>query len=301
MIKGVQTRTVVHPRPTDELHEPWGPFELLRDAGEVELGPWLKASRYIAMHATKSSSHLVYSIGGRADRALHRRLDDRQDGLSRLRNPHLLQYQVIGRCERRGCLIATPYTGDHSGILTLGRLALLKGGLRGVELKRAVSHLLEGLQALHGAGFADGGLKLERLLVDRHGSVVIELAGLPLVMAGETASQEEFTADIVAAGRIAYVLAHGKPVTPFTLQELDLHAVTSWDSWLARMMRGQIKDAPTAVAELPDLIQLSPSIVDHVVQWAKDGKRRASRIISGASNLSDRTDPGVRVDPLPER
>jgi hypothetical protein len=130
---------------------------------------------------------------------------------------------------------------------------------------------------------------------------VIELAGLPLVMAGETASQEEFTADIVAAGRIAYVLAHGKPVTPFTLQELDLHAVTSWDSWLARMMRGQIKDAPTAVAELPDLIQLSPSIVDHVVQWAKDGKRRASRIISGASNLSDRTDPGVRVDPLPER
>ncbi|MFZ4573780.1 MAG: hypothetical protein ACOYN0_05240 [Phycisphaerales bacterium] len=258
-----------------ESQASWGPYQLLRQAGEVVLGPLWKAQRHYAMHGTKSSSHMVYVLGHRHDRGLRRRVEEHGPGMEAISDPHLLRYEVLGRCEKRGCCVACPYTGDQTGLLTLRRLRELKGGaLPSIEVRRAVEHLLLGLKALHGVGLSDGLLDLDRALVDRRGAVVIELPGLPLLYRSPGDNQDDLRrADLLAVGRMAYELLYGREPDPRGVARVSSSPESAWDLWLASALDpwegfATAADAVSLLPAEPVVVQ-SKSVVQQLIDWIK--------------------------------
>lgn len=276
MRTGAEALTAGRRRLPDELHAKWGPFQLLREGGEVSLGPWWKAQRSYAMHDTRSTSHLVYTVGSRYDRSLRRRVDESSGRLTSLSDPHLLRYECVGMCERRGCCIVTPYTGDQTGLLTLRRLRDLKGGrLPEIEVLRAVEHLLNGVRALHAAGLSDGSLTLDRALVDRHGSVVIELAGLPVFLTPDDQAMPELRrADLVAVGRMTYELLYGKAPGRKGVERISSAPQSGWDLWLFNALDPWegFASAEVALSLLPRESPASPrGVVRKLIDWISNG------------------------------
>ncbi len=270
----VQARTLTSAA-LHELHARWGPYQLLRHGGEVVLGNWWRAQRYYAMHETRSSSHMVYTLGHRYDRGLRRRAEESGHRLVAMENGHLLKYEVLGMCEKRGCCVASPYTGDQTGLLTLRRLREMKGGnLPALEVRRAVEHLLGGVKAMHSVGLSDGALSLDRALVDRRGSVVIELPALPLLFNGPEHDQHEMRrADLLAVGRMTYELLYGREPGPRGVERVSSAPQSAWDLWLASAL-----DACEGFASAQEAIELLPtepveapskSVVRQLIDWIR--------------------------------
>ncbi len=129
--------------------------------------------------------------------------------------------------------------------------------MSGTETQRAVTHLLDGIAALHAAGFADGALGLDRIHVDPRGSLLIELPGLHRALGRhETPTPDDRRADLQAIATMAHQMLAGTP--PLRgLPSLPADTDPRWRIWFTQAL-DQIEGfttAPQALSALPTNVQ----------------------------------------------
>lgn len=95
------------------------------------------------------------------------------------RRPHVLPIDAIGR-ERGGlCWAATPFVGNHAGIVSLESLRIARGGAMTMfETVRALEQLLDASARSHDAGLVHGVIDPECVLVTPRGTLEVAMYGL---------------------------------------------------------------------------------------------------------------------------
>lgn len=210
-------------------------------------------ARYLALHEDRHSSHVAYRFAAVRAKSEARRFEQAVEGASAFAHPHALRIEQFGIDSGGHPWVVTPFTGDVDGLRTLGRLLREKSGqMSPLETERAVTHILSTVAAAHsgrdgesgeeGAGGAravccHGAIAMDEVLIDRHGSVLIELYGLAraLVNPGRP-SNESLRDEVRSVVEIGYQLITGlraeEPLIPAArlVPRLD----PRWDAWLRR-------------------------------------------------------------------
>ncbi|MCA9294093.1 MAG: protein kinase family protein [Phycisphaerales bacterium] len=106
--------------------------------------------------------------------------------LRTIENAHILPISDVVLDGAGWHWVVTPYCGAADGLVTLANVvsAQPEGRLSAVEALHATRQLLLASEAAHVRGVVHGALDPEEVLVDRHGSIAIELYGLRRRMSG---------------------------------------------------------------------------------------------------------------------
>lgn len=207
-----------------------GPYILMRPLAQMSL-----AARWLAFHEINQSSHVIYRFPVCHDNSEKRRFLSAVRASSAVAHPHILKIEQFAFDPVGGAWVVTPYMGDIEGIMDMSRLLRAKGGSMGPsEAARAVEQLLEACATAHAAKLYHGPVRMEDVLVDRHGSLVIELYGMSRQLRGLTAGNEELVRDevrsIVEIGyQLITALRAEEPLIPAgrLVKKLDAR----WDAW----------------------------------------------------------------------
>lgn len=161
-----------------------GPYRLVQ-----QLEPGRMAERWLAFNEETESTHLAHRFRTGLDRFEQRRLVESIERLAPLSHPHILPVEKFTLGNGGAAWIVTPYTGNLEGLVTLANLVAEKGGQTSpIETERALIQLLEASDFAHNAGFHHGPLSAEEVMVDRRGSLSVELYGLRRLLEGAVPS-----------------------------------------------------------------------------------------------------------------
>ena len=230
----------------------FGPYRLVR-----ELSPSMLGRRWLALRESDQSSHAVHRFGALHFRSGRRRHMQAMHRLASLRHPHLLTVEMCSFEVGDEPWVVTPYTGNHDCIVTLADVLAAKGeSLNAYEAERAVLQVLEGVEYAHAMGVGNGPIALEQLLVDRRGSVLIELYGVPRALRGlEQINSELIRDEVRSVVEIAYRLVTGlEPDEPrIPAGRLVKKLPRAFDEWLEEGLDpgSGFPNASEAVAKLP--------------------------------------------------
>ncbi len=216
------------------------------------LGRSRHSDRWLARDETTNSIVVVHWLAPAQARDSTRHLAARLEQLQRVRHTHILAIDSVipAVCSStQGFWIVTPFTGHHTGLLTLDRLLTEKGGTMPiVEAERSLLHLLEASEHAHAQGIIHGPIDAREIQVDRKGSLLVELYGLANAMAvqfdhdsrnvhpsPEALSAAELIRDeirsIVALGyQLITGLSHQEP--RLKLGKLIRQLDPAWDEWI---------------------------------------------------------------------
>jgi serine/threonine protein kinase len=230
----------------------FGPYQLVR-----ELSPSPMGRRWLALRESDQSSHAVYQFEALPARAGRRRHMRAMHTLAGLRHPHLLAVELCSFEVGDEPWVVAPYTGNHDCIVTLADVLAAKGeSLSAAEAERAVLQVLEGVGYAHSMGVGNGPLGMESLLVDRRGSVLIELYGVGRALRGLEGINSELVRDEVrSVVEIAYRLVTGLPAEEPRIPagRLVKRLPRAFEEWLEEGLHpgGGFASAGEAIAMLP--------------------------------------------------
>ncbi|MEO1009447.1 MAG: hypothetical protein AAFX79_12870 [Planctomycetota bacterium] len=189
---------------------------------------------------------LALDDGGADARVLHVfpiRPDDPQiatlrraiEAAGRVRNRHVLPVDdlVVGIVHQP--FAVTPYTGHQDGLLDLAGLLRAKGGrMDPVETDRLLGQLFDGLGALHARLVHHGTLRPRDVLVDRHGSAIIEMPGVARTLEGMRGFSTEVQRDevrcVVELG-FAVLTGHDAGAVDLPASRLVRRLDPAWDAF----------------------------------------------------------------------
>ena len=186
-----------------------GPYIIRR-----ELQAGYCGQRWLAVHDRAQSTHVLHRIEGFTDRVDQRRLIRAFESLSPGQNPHRLEVSEFA-FDHEGCaLVITPYPGNQDGLTTLKTLLEAKGGQMELrEVCRAARHLLQAVGDAQQAGLQHGPVLAQEVLIDRHGSLLIELYGFALTLgikpAWSSAAPDACRDEIRSVVELSYFLLTG--------------------------------------------------------------------------------------------
>ncbi len=210
-----------------------GPYRLVRRLADGPLGP-----RQLALHERAASNHAITFVDrlrlpqdrDRAERALA--------DLRELQHAHLLAIDDFGFEDEHGrarAWVASPYTGDVDGLVTLATLLKRRGGyLPPMEARTAIVQVLGAMAYAHGRGVRNGVVTLEQVQVDRRGSLALEHYGLAAralwtAPASDDFEQQELISVLELAYRLVTGLAAEEPLIPPGRMVPDLDP--TWEDW----------------------------------------------------------------------
>jgi serine/threonine protein kinase len=209
-----------------------GPYALLRPLEPVAL-----AARWLALHEVRQTSHILYRFPVSHDKSERRRFLAAIQAAARLDHPHILRIEQFAFDTGHSPWAVTPFTGNIDGLWSLNRLLAAKGGsMSPDEAERTVVQLLEALEYAHNAGQHHGPLDMDGVLVDRHGSLVIELFGLERHLRGLSTGNSELVRDEVrSVVEIGYQLVTALPAEDPLIPagRLVKRLDPRWDRWFA--------------------------------------------------------------------
>ncbi|MBX3357367.1 MAG: hypothetical protein KF745_02965 [Phycisphaeraceae bacterium] len=240
-----------------------GPYVLTRDLERCDL-----AERCLALHDVEQTSHLLYRFPTCRDKASQRRFLDAVEQIARVDHAHVLPIEQFAFDIAYRPWLVTPFPGAAGDVLTLARHVREKGGqLSPDEAERAVTQLLEAVESAHAVGVRHGPIGLGDVLIDRRGSLLVELYGLDRAMRGMGPGDAELARDEVrSVVEIGYQLITGlraeAPLIPADrlVKKLDAH----WARWLAHGLdpAGGFETVVEAIAALPSrrrVVEVKPS------------------------------------------
>lgn len=239
----------------------FGPYRLIRP-----LTPIVGWERWLALHEIADTDHVVYRHPAVHDAAERRRLLAQVAPLASVRHPHLLEIEAYSFDDAGRLCMVTTYTGNQEGLVTLEDLSQRRSGrLDATEVARCVEHLLEGVDAGRRAGLSHGRIDPERVLVDRRGSLRVELFGLPradAIPAGNPSENDE----VRSVAELAVWLLTGLPfdLAPASLSRIAGKSVRGLEAWI-RAAIDPIDGYDSAAAALGDL----PARTDIAVPFAQ--------------------------------
>jgi serine/threonine protein kinase len=213
-----------------------GPYKLVRQLeGASGRGMRPAASqRWLAFNEDSQSSHLAYRFklpaldaGGFASAAEAGRA---------LAHPHLLPIEHIEIGPAGSAWVFSPFTGNHDGLVSLRTLLAEKGGrLNPAEAERAMNQLLEAVEYAHAVGFQHGDIGPDEILVDRRGSLAIELYGLRRRLRGPAGppASEVCKDEVRSIVQLGYQLVTGLSADEprITASRLIPRLDKRWDAW----------------------------------------------------------------------
>ncbi len=235
--------------------------------------------RFLALHETNQTSHIAYRFPPVAGKAEEARLVAAVESASLIDHPHALRIQQFTYDITGQAWVITPYAGDADGLRTLSRHLRDKGGqIKPIEVEQAMQQLLSVIAVAHGGGSlqpptpptssfdsdaapsravpAHGPIGMDEILVDRRGSLLIELYGLARAIDQPgRPSLESLRDEIRSIVEIGYQLITGlraeEPLIPAgrLVRKLD----PRWDRWLDRGLdpSAGFDSAEAALAALP--------------------------------------------------
>lgn len=232
-----------------------GPYRLVR-----QLEGSSTAERWLAFNECDQTAHVAYRFKLSQDKSEQRRFIAAVEAMAPLSHPHLLPIEQLSLGMGGGAWIVTPYTGSHDGLVSLAALVRDKGGrLEPQETERALLQILEGIEYAHSEGHVHGILRAEEILIDRRGSLAIELYGLRrrLGAMGGTAASEVIRDEVRSVVGLGYSLLTGLPAEEPRIQAGRLIARLDrrWDEWFNEGLDplGGFASAGEALAALPGI------------------------------------------------
>ena len=228
-----------------------GSYEIVR-----ELEPCSLSRRWLATLADDQSTHVLYEFSHCRDRFERRRFVEAVQALAELDHAHILAVERLTLVESEPWLV-TPYTGNQDGLVTLEALLEAKGGaMPASEAARALVQLLEALEYAHDHKQHHGPVSIEQVLVDRHGSVAIELFGMSRRLHGLVRGNEVLKTDEVRSlVEMGYRLITGREASEPRIDACKLTRGLDrrWDEWFDRGLDplGGFRSAGEALRAFP--------------------------------------------------
>lgn len=255
-----------------------GPRDAARtDARVTAHGAPPAPERFAALHQTAQTSHVLYKLPPTRGQRERERVIRAVEAAAKLRHAHILSIDDLLWDPIGHPWLITPFTGDVDGVRPLARLLKEKHGqLDPAEAERAMEQLFDALRLAHQSPVVPaedahgleldqpsplqhGPILLDHVLVDRHGSLRIELFGLARLLAskkpGAISPQDRIRDEVRSVVEIGYQLITGlraeEPMIPAgrLVKRLD----PRWDSWFEHglsAMRG-FDSAQEALTNLP--------------------------------------------------
>lgn len=210
--------------------EHFGPYKVIRPLGSTR-----GVARFVVLCSKTDTNRLLYRFPSPSQHQQRRVLFDAMVAMSTLDHPHLLRIESASYDDRGRLCVITPYPGNHEGLVTLGDLLDHRGGkLAVIEAARAVEHLLSASAYAHTRGLSHGPVRCKDLLVDRFGSIQVELYGYPILGQRDVPPVTSVLADEVRSiVELAYTIITGLPVSDDrmsasrVLRRID----RNWDTW----------------------------------------------------------------------
>lgn len=228
---------MTHPFARTNRKERSAPAPVLEGLTLMEELPACRAARRWKGRDAHGEPWTAYLVRAGREESTPLEVRERLMPLVSLSHPHLLPVDRVTSGEGGRVWVVSPYTGNHDGLVTLASLLPMKDGgqMSQAEAERAVLHTLEAMGELHKRGLYHGPLRADELLVDRHGSVMIELPCVLRLAQGLNRGDAELVRDeIHSLGVIAYQLLTGlEPGTPcIPASRLVKRLSRAWDAWL---------------------------------------------------------------------
>lgn len=232
-----------------------GPYRLLRQLQHGGL-----AERWLALDERDESAHVAYRFRLGHEKSEQRKFVAAVESLSRLAHPHILPTEQLALGVGGGAWVVTPFTGSHDGLVTLDSLVRDKGGrMDPAETDRTLIQLLEAVEYAHAQGHHHGPIDPAEVLVDRRGSLSIELYGLRRLLSGAASrtAAEVARDEVRSIIEIGYGLLTGLPAEEPRIQagRLVPRLDRRWDDWFNEGLDpfGGFGSASEALAGLPGL------------------------------------------------
>lgn len=228
----------------------FGPYRLIHPLEHVR--GW---QRFIALHEQDDTDHIVYRHPSVRETSERRRLVEAIRPLAQVRHSHLLEVSAYSFDQHERLCLITPYTGNQEGLVTLADLVERRNGrLEVAEVARCVDHLLTAVAAARTGGLTDGPVQAERVLVDRRGSLRIELFGLPGAdrrRRGVCTAADQVRA---IAGMAAWLLTGLRQDVPSAaIARIAGRSARGWEAWIETALDplGGFESPEEALAAMP--------------------------------------------------
>lgn len=231
------------------------------------LGP---CQRWLALDEQAQTNHLMYDLRSWVAAYGMERVREALTERAAVRSPHVLAIEDVWSDGDAASLWAcSPYLGHQRGLVRLGDLVQTKGGvLSQPEATRAVEQVLGGLSALHAVGAVCGRIDPASILVDRSGTIVLELHAMEATLAradrgyGADDVGDMVRDEVLAAAGLFFRLLTGSaadetrpPASGFLTRQR-----AQWDRWIDRALdpMGGFATADEAIAALPTFSGVLP-------------------------------------------
>ncbi len=229
-----------------------GPFVLARP---LEPSPF--GERWLARHGESHSDWTLHAFGPLMDKRERVMVLSWLETMEAVRHAHLPQIRREIEPGSGRVWAAEPFLGNEDGLFSLARLVELKGGrMPPHEVGRAMTHVLDACRFAHDHGVCHGEINWTELLVDRHGSITIDLYGLRRRMNGLLTTEREVVRDEVrSVAMIGY-----RALTGLEAEEPRIRAARlvrrldrAWDEWFEEALdpAGGFESAAAAIEALP--------------------------------------------------
>jgi hypothetical protein len=229
-----------------------GPYRLLR-----LLAPSRFADRWVALHERHQTTHVIHVFEACHDRAEERRFVTAMERVASLRQAHLQPVVQYSLTNAGRPWAVTEYIGSQVGLVTLESLRVEKGGaMASVEVERVMNQLLSASIEAHANAIHHGPIHADEVLVDRSGSVAIEMYGVARILQGLADANSEVIRDEVrSCVELGYFLLTGLPAEEPRIPagRLLRKGGGAWDAWIEEGLSavGGYESPADALAQLP--------------------------------------------------
>jgi len=249
-----------------------GPFQLTR-----LLDPSPFGDRWLAHHDEHHTDWIIHGFGPHMNKSARVLLLSWLEAAGSFSHAHLPSIQRVVDRERGNdeewIWAAEPYLGSEDGLLTVDRLVDLKGGrMSPAETERVLLHALDAMRFAHDLGVCHGPITASDLLIDRHGSITIDLYGLRRRLNGVLELDPEVVLDEVrSVAMIGYWVMTGleaeepRILASRLIRRLD----RAWDDWFEVAL-----DPASGFSTARDALAALPSIGSRQVVEVKPGSAR---------------------------
>lgn len=235
---------------TTRRTEFFGPYKIIRPLGSAR-----DVERFVVLCTKTDTNRMLYRFENQVSHQQRRSLFDAMVTLSTLDHPHLLRIESASYDDRGRLCLITPYTGNHDGLVTLSDLIEKQGGKLTIsEAARAIEHLLSASAYAHGKQIAHGPIYPDQILVDRFGSLQVQLYAHP-AKTSEARINTLIADEIRSIAQLGYAMITGLGINSDRLsptrvvKKLD----RNWDAWfdIALDPIDGFEDAVHAMRALP--------------------------------------------------
>lgn len=249
-----------------------GPFQLAR-----LLDPSPFGTRWLAHHDEHHTDWILHGFGPHLNKAARVLLLSWLEAAESFSHAHLpcIHRVLDGDSDesREWVYAAEPYLGSEDGLLTVDRLAGLKGGrMSPAEAERVLLHTLDAMRFAHDLGVCHGPITASDLLIDRHGSITIDLYGLRRRLNGVLELDAEVVLDEVrSVAMVGYWVMTGLEAEEPRIRASRLirRLDRAWDEWFEVAL-----DPASGFSTARDALSALPSIGSRAVVEVKPGAAR---------------------------